>query len=223
MKYTTINGKVKCMFIRWGEYMYEYIKGTFKGINKEYIILENNDIGYKIYSSGNTMSSLPNVGEKITLHILQIVRQDFMGLYGFGTVDELELFKKLLTVNGVGAKASLSLLSVTSVENLKRAIILGDYKLLVKAPGIGNKISQRIILELKDKMNILIDNDETLDSGAKAFEAKLNEDAKDALKSLGYSDKEVERALKNVVAKGTEKDNDSVENIIKNCLRFLMN
>lgn len=203
--------------------MYEYIKGIFKGINKEYIIVENNGVGYKIYSSGNTMSSLPNVGEKITLHLLQIIRQDFMGLYGFGTVEELELFKKLLTVNGVGAKASLSLLSVTTAQNLKSAIVLGDHKLIIKAPGIGNKIAQRIILELKDKLGILLDDNENLDIKTKALTNKLNDDAKDALKSLGYSDKEIEKAIKDVQSKGVLRENYSVENIIKDCLKFLMN
>lgn len=194
--------------------MYEYIKGIFKGINLDYIVLENNDIGYKIFSSGNTMSYLPSVNEKVTLHILQIVRDDFIGLYGFYSVEELELFQKLLTVNGVGAKAALSLLSVTTVSNLKNAIVSGEYKLLMKAPGVGSKIAQRIILELKDKIEVENCGDENSD----LQKNKVNcDEACEALKALGYNEKEIEKAMKNL------ERIESVEDTIKECLKFLMN
>ena len=133
--------------------MYEYIKGEFIGINKDYVVLENNNIGYKIFTSGNTMATMPKVGEESILYIEQIVREDFIGLYGFTTKEELEMFKKLLSINGVGAKASLSLLSISTVNNLKYAILSGDEKHITRAPGIGKKTAQRIILELKDKIN----------------------------------------------------------------------
>ena len=89
--------------------MYEYIKGIYIGINKDYIIVENNGIGYKIFTSGATMSSMPKNGEEVQLYLEQIVREDFIGLYGFDSSEELEMFKLLLTINGVGAKAALSL------------------------------------------------------------------------------------------------------------------
>ena len=103
--------------------MYEYIKGKYVGINKDYIIVENNGIGYKIFTSGATMSSMPKAGEEIMLYLEQIVREDFLGLYGFDTKEELEMFKLLLTVGGVGPKAALSLLSISRVNNLKYAIL----------------------------------------------------------------------------------------------------
>lgn len=197
--------------------MYEYIKGNFMGISKDYVIIENNDIGYKIFTSGNTMSNLPQLNERVKLFLHQIIREDFMGLYGFLTKEELEMFNLLLSINGVGAKASLSLLSISSVTNLKYAILTGDEKTITRAPGIGKKMAQRIILELKDKLSIegmQIDNN-TDKAIVNTNDVVLSE-ALEALIALGYSEKEGEKALNNI-----SKD-DSLENIIKKCLVFLM-
>jgi len=195
--------------------MYEYITGIYTGMNKDYIVVENNGIGYKIYTSGSTIAQIPQINEKVHIFIQQIVREDFIGLYGFLTKDELNMFNLLLTINGVGAKAALSLLSICSVLNLKYAIVSKDEKTIVRAPGIGKKIAQRIILELKDKIdigeNVLIKNSDENDR----IIITSNE-ALDALLSLGYTEKEASRALKAVDS------NDSVENIIKNCLKYLM-
>lgn len=200
--------------------MYEYIKGIYKGINKDYIVIENNEIGYRIYSSGSTMAELPVVDENIVLYTIQIVRQDFIGLYGFSTVEELELFEKLLTVNGVGAKAALSLLSITNAEKLTKAIVNGEDNIIVKAPGIGKKIAQRVILELKDKLQIYSiddDSEENLSAGIDCSNDKIEKDAMEALRSLGYSDKEINKALKHIENK------TSIEQIIKESLKYLMN
>lgn len=199
--------------------MYEYIKGIFKGINKEYIVVENNGIGYKLFTSGSTMAKMPSIDEEVFLYLLQIVRQDFMGLYGFLTKDELDMFNKLLTINGVGAKAALSLLSIASIEKLKYAIVSGDEKTIVKAPGIGKKIAQRIILELKDKIEVaeMIKGDNN-EINIEELEIQRNlGEALAALISLGYSEKEAEKALKTV------NKEESLEEIIKNCLKYLMN
>ncbi len=197
--------------------MYEYIKGIYIGINKDYIIVENNGIGYKIFTSGATMSSMPKIGEEVKLYLEQIVREDFIGLYGFDTSEELEMFKLLLTINGVGAKAALSLLSISRVNNLKYAIMTGDEKHLCRGVGIGKKTAARIILELKDKLK----PDELLDSssddvGGNDGNIIASSEALSALIALGYSEKEAEMALKNV------DKNDTVENIIKNSLKQLM-
>lgn len=196
--------------------MYEYIRGTYAGMNKDYIVVENNGIGYKIYTSGSTLAKIPKVNEEIMLYLQQIVREDFIGLYGFLTKEELSMFNLLLTINGVGAKAALSLLSISSVNNLKYAILSGDEKLIIRAPGIGKKMSQRIILELKDKVKPedvdmpqgdTIEVDETAGNSSEALEA---------LVSLGYSEKEAKKAINTMDKK------DSVENIIRNALKFLM-
>lgn len=196
--------------------MYEYIKGIFVGIAKDYIIIDNNNIGYKIFTSGSTMSSLPKVGDLVTLYIEQLVREDFIGLYGFLTKEEVSMFKILLTINGVGAKAALSLMSICSSTNLKYAILSGDEKLLTKAPGIGKKIAQRIILELKDKISL-----ESVVNGNSNKVEVIEDESKvsevfGALIALGYSEKEAEKAIKDV------DKNTSIEEMIKKCLQFLM-
>jgi len=197
--------------------MYEYIKGKYIGINKDYIIVENNGIGYKIFTSGATMSSMPKSGDEIMLYLEQIVREDFLGLYGFDTKEELEMFKLLLTVGGVGPKAALSLLSISRVNNLKYAILTGDEKHICRGVGIGKKTAARIILELKDKLkpDELLENNQDFDNGDNESNKVLSE-ALSALLALGYSEKEAEVALKKA-----DKD-DSVENVIKNALKALM-
>ncbi len=200
--------------------MYEYIKGKYIGINKDYIIVENNGIGYKIFTSGATMSAMPKSGEEVQLYLEQIVREDFIGLYGFETKEELEMFKLLLGINGVGAKAALSLLSISRINNLKYAIITGDDKQLCKAPGVGKKTAGRIILELKEKLSkedMIIDSEglEEISGDNENYAVKMNE-ALGALLALGYSEKEAELALKKA------NKEESVENIIKECLRILM-
>lgn len=200
--------------------MYEYIKGKYIGINKDYVIIENNGIGYKIFTSGATMAEMPKVSEEVQLYLEQIVREDFIGLYGFKDREELEMFKLLISISGVGAKAALSLLSISRINNLKYAIIMEDDKHLCRAPGIGKKTAGRIILELKDK----IKTDEVSEGVdiQQGFEdmaprnANAIGEALGALLSLGYSEKEAESALKKVNREET------VENIIKECLRVLM-
>ncbi|NEU03889.1 Holliday junction branch migration protein RuvA [Clostridium senegalense] len=195
--------------------MYEYIKGKFISINKDYVVLENNGIGYKIFTSGNTMAQMPNTNEEVKLNIIQIVRDDFIGLYGFLTKEEVEMFNLLLTINGVGAKATLSLLSICTVANLKYAILSSDEKTITKAPGIGKKIAQRIILELKDKLDLQEVMENGIDETIIEMDVIHNE-AFGALLALGYSEKEAEKAVKAV---GKEAN---VEDMIKKCLRYLM-
>lgn len=197
--------------------MYEYIKGKYIGMNKDYIIVENSGIGYKIFTSGATMSSVPKCGEEIMLYVEQIVREDFLGLYGFDSKEELEMFKLLLTINGVGAKAALSLLSISRVNNLKYAIMTGDEKHLCRGVGIGKKTAARIILELKDKLqpDELLDREDGIEDSNNGNLMILSE-ALSALIALGYSEKEAEVVLKNA------DKNETVENIIKSALKALM-
>ena len=196
--------------------MYEYIKGIYKGVSRDYIVVENSGIGYKINTSCSTIAQTPKIGENILLYLQQIVREDFIGLYGFLTKEELAMFNLLLTINGIGAKAALSLLSISNVANLKYAIISGDEKNLVRAPGIGKKTAQRIILELKDKVSpeeiTNYDNDEL-----KLGEDRADFEVTEALRALGYSEKEANSALKAV------DNSSSIEAMIKEALKFLMN
>lgn len=201
--------------------MYEYIKGKYMGINKDYIIIENNNIGYKIFTSGATMAEMPGINDEVMLYLEQIVREDFIGLYGFKDREELEMFKLLLSISGVGAKAALSLLSISRINNLKYAIIMEDDKHLCRAPGIGKKTAGRIILELKDKIkkeDIMsgVDIQEGFDDLQPTVNANTVGEALGALLALGYSEKEAETALKQVDKTA------SLEDIIKDCLKVLM-
>lgn len=197
--------------------MYEYIVGIYKGMKKDYIIVENNGIGYKINTSGSTLTEIPGVGSTVKIYTKQIVREDFIGLYGFLTIEEVEMFNLLLNVNGIGAKAALSLLSITNVNNLKQCILSGDEKTIVKAPGIGKKTAQRVILELKDKIDLqeIYQSYGNSDIGKSKVSDKIQE-ASEALEALGYLPKEVSKSMDNVDA------NTSVEDMIKCALKFLM-
>lgn len=200
--------------------MYEYIRGKYIGINKDYIIIENNGIGYKIFTSGATMADLPKIDDEVLIYLEQIVREDFIGLYGFKEREELEMFKLLISINGVGAKAALSLLSISRINNLKYAILTEDDKHLCRAPGIGKKTAGRIILELKDK----IKKDDvaqgvTIQEGFEDIAPNNGNSVAEvlgALLALGYSEKEAESAIKKI------DKHQSVENMIKECLRVLM-
>ena len=200
--------------------MYEYIKGYYKGINKDYVIIENNDIGYKIFTSGATMAAMPMIDEEVKLYTKQVVREDFLGLYGFESIEELDMFNLLLSINGVGAKAALSLLSISRINNLKYAIIMGDEKHLCRAPGIGKKTAGRIILELKDKLQKeeLTEGKINIDGFIEGLDESTNNiaEALGALLALGYSEKEAESALKKI------NKTDTLENIIKSSLKVLM-
>ena len=201
--------------------MYEYIKGKYMGINKDYIIIENNNIGYKIFTSGATMAEMPGINDEVMLYLEQIVREDFIGLYGFKDREELEMFKLLLSISGVGAKAALSLLSISRINNLKYAIIMEDDKHLCRAPGFGKKTAGRIILELKDKIkkeDIMsgVDIQEGFEDLQPTVNANTVGEALGALLALGYSEKEAETALKQVDKTA------SLEDIIKDCLKVLM-
>ena len=201
--------------------MYEYIKGKYMGINKDYIIIENNNIGYKIFTSGATMAEMPGINDEVMLYLEQIVREDFIGLYGFKDREELEMFKLLLSISGVGAKAALSLLSISRINNLKYAIIMEDDKHLCRAPGIGKKTAGRIILELKDKIkkeDIMsgVDIQEGFEDLQPTVNTNTVGEALGALLALGYSEKEAETAFKQVDKTA------SLEDIIKDCLKVLM-
>jgi len=194
--------------------LYDYVRGIYMGILKDCVVVEAGGLGYKVFTSGNTMAMMPEKKKEVILYTVQIVREDFLGLYGFSTRDELDLFQVLITINGVGPKAALSLLSVSMPDRLKLAIISGNESLLMKAPGIGKKIAQRIILELKGKLHAEgIDGEEpSEDTSAENTE----NEALSALIALGYSEREAKGALKSAGGGLT------LEDSIKESLRLLM-
>lgn len=183
------------------------------------MIVEVNGIGYNIRVSAGTASVLPAVGEETKLYTYTSVREDAITLYGFLTKDDLDIFKLLIGVNGIGPKGGQSILSVMSPDDLRFAIVSGDAKTIAKAPGIGAKTAQRIILDMKDKVSL----EDTLhvDAGEVRIDTSVSDsvrEAVEALTALGYGVTEATRAVKEV--KGAEEM--TVEDILKASLKHLI-
>ena len=179
--------------------MYAYIKGEIAELSEDNLVLECNNIGYNIRIPLNVAQKLPRIGAFVKIYTYTSVREDAFQLFGFLTRDDLEIYKKLIAVNGIGPKGALSILSAMSADDLRLAIISGDAKAIAKAPGVGNKSAERIILELKDKIALKLSDEEPdfvpsgdIASGGSAAKSEAIE----ALVSLGYSPTEALKAIK---------------------------
>lgn len=135
--------------------MINFVEGKVVAKYEGMVVIENNGLGYEINISNNTLVQLPNLNEVVRLHTVLLVREDGISLFGFSTLEEKDLFNKLTTVSGIGAKSALAILSSQSYPNLVSCIINGDVNTLSKAKGIGRKTAERIVLELKDKMDAI--------------------------------------------------------------------
>ena len=147
--------------------MYAYLKGELEDITEDGIVVEVNGIGYNVRLPKEHISQLPPLHYKVQIYTYTSVREDAIWLYGFLTAGDLEMFKKLITVNGIGPKAAQGILSVMDADTLSFAILAGDAKMIAKAPGVGAKSAERIILDLKDKISI---DTNTLSADTKAEE-----------------------------------------------------
>lgn len=182
--------------------MIGYIKGTVDRILEDSVLLENNGIGYRIFTSGIVLSALTGRKEQIRLFTYLHVREDELSLFGFPTEEELDTFRLLLGVNGIGPKAALSILTVLSVQDLCLAVMSGDTKAITRANGVGAKGANRIIMELKDKLSI--DDIYNVDSAAQQADMSSGmagdgiQDTVLALVSLGYSEFEAIKAVKQI-------------------------
>ncbi|MGN0402102.1 MAG: Holliday junction branch migration protein RuvA [Acetatifactor sp.] len=179
--------------------MIAYVNGIIEDISEENAILDVGGIGYNIRISPDTASRLPGIGEPVKLYTYTCVREDAFLLYGFLTRSDLEVFKKLITVNGIGPKGGLAILSVMDADDLRFAIMSGDAKAIAKAPGIGAKTAQRVILDLKDKITIddvLISKEIAASSGGSlSVDTTQKKEAVEALVSLGYGQAESTKAV----------------------------
>lgn len=180
--------------------MYAYIKGVIIEILEDNVILECNNIGYNIHVPFSVAANLPGIGSEVKIYTYTCVREDAFILYGFLSKDDLWIFKKLITVNGIGPKGALGILSVMSADDLRFAIVAGDAKAISKAPGIGAKSAERIILDLKDKININFDkNSEVLVDMGRSLSGGNNNEARneaiEAMVALGYSSSEAVKAV----------------------------
>lgn len=200
--------------------MYEYISGELKFIYNDYIVIDNNGIGYKIFTSNNTIFNV-NVGYFYTIYTDYIVKEDYVALFGFKTLDELEMFKMLVSVNSIGPKVACGILSSMSVDSLKLTIVNGDAVSLSTAKGVGKKTAQKIILELKDKISIDSISSKDISTGemeittsGKDFEKR--ELVLDALVNLGFMKNDIEKFLSSINI-----DEMEIEDIIKLSMKKL--
>lgn len=198
--------------------MFAYLKGSLEVKTRGYIIMDVNGVGYKIFMSETAIEQVGEIGQSVKVHTYLRVREDDMSLYGFNTNEELRMFELLLSVSGIGAKSAISILSHITPSTFALAVISNDIAKIKSLPGIGPKSAQRIILELKDKIETQENAKEiaqTITKQVEENEEKVSE-AISALQVLGYSRKEIEKALENI-----EKENISVEDIIKQALKNL--
>ena len=204
--------------------MIAFVKGRLDTVCEDRIIMENQGIGYEILVPGSVLSSLPPTGQEMKIYTYTYVREDALQLYGFLTRDELNMFRLLITVSGIGPKGALGILSVMDVDTLRFAILAGDSKAIAKAPGIGAKTAAKLILELKDKCSVedMLDSGEKrqsggVDTGAVGGTNAAQGEAIEALVALGYSPTEATAAVRK-----TEVTEDmTVEDVLKLSLKNL--
>ena len=199
--------------------MIAYVIGTVAEVSEDSIIVENNGMGFRIrVPYGYAFKQ----GEQLKIHTYTYVKEDAFLLYGFDTKDQLELFKKLITVNGVGPKGALSILSILSTNDLRFAIYSQDIAAIAKAPGIGKKTAERVILDLKDKVSL---SDITAlpgeSNGAPALTGDMDvikKEAVDALTALGYGISDAAKAVSQVPIS----EDTTTEDILKQALRYMV-
>ena len=180
--------------------MIAFIRGKLVTAGTDFAVIETGGIGYEVMMPAASLARLPSYGSTITLHTYLYVREDNLGLFGFLDAEDLSMFRKLITVSGVGPKAALAILSVMDADALKIAIVSEDAKAISKAPGVGAKTAHRLIIELKDKIELSVDNTHAGPEAANAAPADSGaaEDAVLALTALGYSQSDAFRAVRSV-------------------------
>lgn len=201
--------------------MLSYIIGEVAEILQDTVVIENNGMGYNVKTSAMTIDNMPPAGELVKVYTYLHVREDAIQIFGFLSKDELEVFKLLLNVNGIGPKGALGILSAISTDDLRFAVLSEDVNLIKSCPGVGAKTAQRLIIELKDKLRL-----------EDAFEMAVNNNVKkaiqdntvivmneavEALVSLGYGSKDAINAVKKV----EDIQNKSSEQILKEALKAL--
>lgn len=200
--------------------MYAYFKGTISEKFDDSIIIEVGGIGYNIMVSPGKGYEIPDVGDEALIYTYTSVREDAIQLYGFARKEELSLFKMLITVSGIGPKGGLAILSELSVDEVKMAIITGDSKAISRAPGVGKKTAERVIIDLKDKIQKEdIQYAESFVAGATSKKSLTPEEqeAAEALSALGYGAKEAAEAVSKAASEGISDSNG----LLKGALKYL--
>jgi Holliday junction DNA helicase RuvA len=172
--------------------MISYLKGKLLNKGQGYIIVEVNDVGYQVFVSPIMYADF-DIGQEVEIYTHQYVREDALDLYGFRSLEELEMFELLLSISGIGPKSALGVLSIASVGEIKESIGRGDSALLTKVSGIGRKTAERVVLELREKIGGVESGARSQDSGG-----RIRGDEIDALMALGYSMQQARDALRDV-------------------------
>ena len=192
------------------------LNGELIYVDPQTAVIECGGVGYKCTITSQTLGALPEIGKKARVYTYMSIREDAVDLFGFVSEEELTAFKLLITVNGVGPKAAIAILSELTPQKLALAISSGDSKALTKAQGVGNKIAQRIALELKDKFSNIPSGTADDTEIVQSVSSDTTDEAVAALVTLGYSKSEAQSAVSKVA------DSGSVEEIIKNSLKYLL-
>ena len=202
--------------------MISYVRGELAAVEADKAIIDVGGVGYGVCMSGQTLSMLPQPGNEVKIYTYLNVKEDAMQLFGFLTKDDLEIFKLVIGVSGIGPKGGLNILSCMSPDELRFAIMSGDAKAISAAPGIGKKTAEKLILELRDKVDI----EDVLNNAAHGgdadrlqageAESSMQAEAVQALVALGYGNAESLRAVKK-----TSPDCQTVEDILKEALKYL--
>ncbi len=197
--------------------MFAYIKGIFEFRTLDYIVIDVNGIGYKIFMSENSMKKIGEIGSIVKVYTYLKVREDDISIYGFSSSEELRMFELLVSVSGIGAKSAIVILSNIEPSTFAVAVVSNDVTTLKKLPGIGAKSAQRIILELKDKLKSMEIQDDQMEELKTVLDKNKNiEELISALQVLGYTRKEIEK----IIPKIDNKD-ENLENLIKKALVLL--
>ncbi|MDO5718466.1 MAG: Holliday junction branch migration protein RuvA [Tissierellia bacterium] len=194
--------------------MLDYIIGDAKFIGDDYVVIDNNGIGYKIFTSSYSISNF-TLYESYLVHVYMSVREDAIVLYGFHDDEELDMFKLLITVSSIGPKSALAILSTLSTQQIAKSISSNDIEMLTKAPGVGKKTASRIILELTDKIAKMHFSYSNLEEAPNIEDDDI-ETAVEALISLGYMRADVIKIIRTI-----ETEDKNIEDIIKQCIMRL--
>lgn len=204
--------------------MFSYIKGELTEVSADAIVVEAGGIGYRIAAPGTLLDSLPPLGTQVKVYTHLYVKDDLVALYGFFAKEDLRIFRLLLGVSGIGPKGALGILSAISVDELRFAVLSGDVKSISRAPGIGTKTAQRLIIELKDRLDIQeafesrAAQADAGTSGKKVSGEDQRSEAVQALAALGYSLSDATKAVRRV----EHAKEMSAEDIIKEALKNLL-
>ena len=203
--------------------MFAYIKGSLEVKSINYVVVENNGIGYEIFVPMSVIGNMPQIGSEVMIYTYMNVREDALQLFGFLDRDTLEVFKLLITVSGIGPKGAIGVLGTLSADDIRYAVMAEDAKTIAKAPGIGAKTASKVVIELKDKLkmrDVAPDIKSEIDGQQSIFEDNSKQavsDAIEALAALGYSATEATKAVR----KADTGEDTTVEELLKQSLKYL--